>query len=163
MESSSGWTALVTVAPKCFEMDSVHMGFDWIAGSWERKTKKVRVPSLASTFLQPKSPLALGTVQKRVANESALKGTSTYCRDLHLPLRHLRLQNRYAYVEFRWAIRPLIVVGKVPKESGKLHSYIQTAADAARNHSLIAVLFVGNVPVGSLPQHPCKAANSDPW
>ena len=59
-------------------------------------------------------------------------------------------------------IPPLIVVGKVPKESDMIHSYIQTAADAARNHSLIAVLFGGNVPVGSLPPHPCKAANSDP-
>lgn len=152
----------MTVAPKCSEMDSVHTDFDSIAGSWERKTRKVRVPSSASTFLQPKSPPGPGTVQKRVANESALKGISSYCRDLHLPLRHLRLQNRHAYVEFRWVIPPLIVVGKVPKESGKFHSYIQTAADAARNHSLIAVLFVGNVPVGSLPLHPCKAANSDP-
>lgn len=86
MESSSGWNALVTVARKCFEMHNVRTGFDSIAGSWERKTKKVRVPSSASTFLQPKSLPAPSTVQTRVANESALKGTSSYCRDLHLPL-----------------------------------------------------------------------------
>lgn len=47
-------------------------------------------------------------------------------------------------------------------EFDKLHSYIQTAADAAPNHSLVAVLFVGTAPVGLLLQHPCKAANSDP-
>ena len=33
MESSSGSSALVTVAPKCSVMDSGHMGFDSIAGS----------------------------------------------------------------------------------------------------------------------------------
>ena len=33
MESSSGSSALATVAPKCFVMDSVHMGFGSIAGS----------------------------------------------------------------------------------------------------------------------------------
>lgn len=69
MESSSGSSALVTVAPKCFVMDSGHMGFGSIAGSWERKVKKVRVPSLANTFLQPKNPPVPGTVQKGVANE----------------------------------------------------------------------------------------------
>lgn len=65
-------------------------------------------------------------------------------------------------MEFRWAILPLIVVGKVLKEPDMVHSYIQTAADVARNHLPIAVQFVGNVPVGSLPPRPCKAANSDP-
>ena len=33
MESSSGSSALVTVAPKCFVMDTVRMDFDSIAGS----------------------------------------------------------------------------------------------------------------------------------
>ena len=33
MESSSGSSALVTVAPKCFGMDTVRMDFDSIAGS----------------------------------------------------------------------------------------------------------------------------------
>lgn len=123
----------------------------------------MRVLSLANTFLRPKNPPVPGTVQKGVVKESALKGTSSYCRDLHLPLQHLRLQNRHAYEESRWAIPPLIVVEKVSKEFDKLRSYIQTAADAAPNHSLVAVLlFVGIAPVGSLLPHPCKAASSDP-
>ena len=58
-------------------------------------------PSLANIFLRPKSPLVPDTVQEGVANEWALKGTSSYCRDLHLPLQHLRLQNRHAYEESR--------------------------------------------------------------
>ena len=125
--------------------------------------KKVRVPSWANTFLQPKNPPGPGTVQKGVANDWALKGTSSYCRDLRLPSQHLRLQNKHAYEESRWAIPPLIVAEKVWKEFDKLHSYIQTAADAAPNHSLIAVLlFVGIAPVGSLLPHPCKAASFDP-
>lgn len=33
MESSSGSSALVTGAPKCFVMDTVRMDFDSIAGS----------------------------------------------------------------------------------------------------------------------------------
>ena len=45
------------------------MGFDSTAGSWERKAKKVRVPSLANTFSQPKSLPVQGTVQKDVASE----------------------------------------------------------------------------------------------
>lgn len=58
---------------------------------------------------------------------------------------------------------PLIVVEKVWKEFDKLHSYIQTAADAAPSHSLIAgLLFVGIALVGSPLPHPCKIANSDP-
>lgn len=33
MESSSGSSALVTVVPKCFVMDTVRMDFDSIAGN----------------------------------------------------------------------------------------------------------------------------------
>lgn len=118
---------------------------------------------MANTFLQPKNPPVPSTVQKGVANELALKGISSYCRDLHLPLQRLRLQNRHAYEEFRWAIPPLIVVGKVSKGFDKLRSYTQAAADAARNRSLVAVLlFVRVVPVGSLLPHPCRAASCDP-
>lgn len=123
----------------------------------------MRGPSLANTLLQLKNPPVPDTVQKDVANDWALKGTSSYCRDLHLPLQYLRLQNRRAYEEFRWATPPLIVVEKVLKESDKLHSYIQTAADAAPNHLLVAVLLLAGIaPVGSLLPHPCRAASSDP-
>lgn len=69
MESNNGSIALVTVAPKCFVMGTVHMGFGSIAGSQERKAKKVRVPSLANIFLQLKNPPVPGTVRKGVANE----------------------------------------------------------------------------------------------
>ena len=68
-ESNNGSSALVTVAPKYFGMRSGHMGFDSIAGSWERKAKKVRVPSLANTSSQPKNLPVQGTVQKGVASE----------------------------------------------------------------------------------------------
>ena len=123
----------------------------------------MKVPSLANTFLQPTNPPVPRIVQKGVANEQALKGTSSCCRDLHLPLQHLRLQNRRAYEGSQWVIPPLIVVEKVPKGTDKLHSYIQTAADAAPNHSPVAVLYlVDIVPVGSLLPRLCKAASSDP-
>ena len=92
-----------------------------------------------------------------------MKGTSSYCRDLHLPWQHLRLQNRHAYEEFQWGIPPLIVVGKVPKEFDKLRSHIQTAADAAPNHLLVAVLYSVDIdPVDPLLPHLCEVANSDP-
>ena len=68
-ESSSDLSALETVARKYFGMDSGHMGFGSIAGSWERKARKVRVPSLANTFLQLKNLPVPGTVPKDVANE----------------------------------------------------------------------------------------------
>ena len=123
----------------------------------------MRVPSLANTFSQPKNPPVPGTVQKGVANEQASKGTSSYCRDLHLPLQHLRLQNRHAYEESQWAIPPLTVVERVPKGFDKLHNHTQTAADAVPNHSLVAVLyFVGIAPAGSLLPRLYKAASSDP-
>ena len=64
----SGSSALVTVAPKYFAMDSGHMGFDSTVESSERKAKKVRVPSLANTFLQLKNPPVPDIVQKDVAN-----------------------------------------------------------------------------------------------
>ena len=55
------------------------------------------------------------------------------------------------------------MVGKVPKRVDKVHSYTQIAADAAPNHSLVAVLlFVGIALVGSLLPHPCKWARFDP-
>ena len=56
---------------------------------------------------------------------------------------------------------PLIAVEKLLRELDRLHSYVQIAADAAPNHSLVAVLLlVGTAPAGSL--HPCKIASSDP-
>lgn len=116
---------------------------------------------MANTFLQPKNPPVPDTVQRGVANDWALKGTSSCCRDLHLPLQCLRLLNRHAYEESQWATPPLIVVEKVLKEFDRLHSYIQIAADAVPNHSPVAVLLlVGTVPAGSL--HPYKIASSDP-
>ena len=67
------------------------------------------------------------------------------------------------YEESQWVIPPLIVVGKVPKRFDKVRSYTQIAADAAPNHSLVAVLlFVGIALAGSLLPHPCKFARSDP-
>lgn len=69
MALSSDLSALVIVARKCFGMDSGRMGFGSIAGSWERKARKARVPSWANTFLQPKNLLVPGTVLKDVANE----------------------------------------------------------------------------------------------
>lgn len=92
-----------------------------------------------------------------------MKGTSFYCRDLHLPLQHLHPQNRHAYEEFQWAIPPLIVVGKVLKEFDKLRSHIQIEADAAPNHLLVAVLYSVNIAlVDSLLPHLCKVASSYP-
>ena len=121
------------------------------------------MPSLANTFLQPKNPPVQGTVQKGVGSEWALKGTSSYCKDLHLPLQHLRLQSRHAYEESQWVIPPLIVVEKVPNWLDKLRSYIQTAADAAPIHSPVAVLyFVRIARVGSLLPHLNMTASSDP-
>ena len=150
MESSRGSSALATDAPKCFVMDSAHMGSDSIAGNWERKVKKVREPSSVNTFLQPQNPPVPSTVRKGVANDSALKGISSYYRDLRLPLQHHRLQNMCVCEGFRWAIPPLTAVEKVWKEFDTLHSYIQTAADAAPNHSVVVVpSFVGTALVGS--------------
>ena len=62
MESSKGSSGLVTVAQKCFVMDSVHKGFDSIAGSSEHKAKKATVHSLANTFGQPRNPPVPNTV-----------------------------------------------------------------------------------------------------
>ena len=62
----------------------------------------------------------------------------------------------HAYEVSLWAIPLSTVAEKVSKEFDKVHSHIHRAADAARNHLLVAVLLLeGIAPVGSLLPYPC--------
>lgn len=110
---------LATVLQKVF---AAYRGADLGDVHWRYSAMKAREPSSESIYEQ------LLNLPEAVAGPTfdvgglVLKGTSSYCKDLHHPLLYPRPQRRPVHEGYQWVKSPWIVNEKIRREQNKLHS-----------------------------------------